>query len=87
MDEFREPPKIRFDGDDWRAPARFSQTQTPAIIRWVISYSGGLLKDERQAEYLLLGIAALGFIISLFLLFGGESGPSVPSGELYYGGP
>lgn len=38
----------------------------------MIKYSGGLVKDEKQANYVLLGFVALAIIISLFLFFGGS---------------
>jgi len=44
---------------------------TPKIIQWVIKYSGGLIKDEKQAQYVILGFVVLVIIISLFLIFGG----------------
>ena len=44
---------------------------TPKIIQWTIKYSGGLVKDEKQASYVLVGLVALMIIISLFLVFGG----------------
>ena len=44
---------------------------TPKIIQWVIRYSGGLVKDEKQASYVLIGFVAVAIIVSLFLFFGG----------------
>ena len=46
--------------------------RTPKIIQWVMKYSGGLIKDEKQANYVLLGFVAVAIIVSLFLFFGGE---------------
>ena len=43
---------------------------TPKIIQWVIKNSGGLVKNERQASYVLLSFIVLAVIISLFLIFG-----------------
>ena len=47
----------------------------PKIIRWLIKYSGGLIKNEKQAAYVILGFIVFVVIISLFLIFGrgGES--------------
>jgi len=63
---------------------------TPKIIQWVIRYSGGLVKDEKQASYVLIGFVAVAIIVSLFLFFGGGRGgeseekflppPEIPSG-------
>ena len=45
---------------------------TPKIIQWVIKYSGGLVKDEKQANYVMIGFVAVAIIIALFLIFGGR---------------
>jgi hypothetical protein len=44
--------------------------RTPKIIQWVIKYSGGLIKNEKQAVYILLGFIVFVVIVSLFLIFG-----------------
>jgi len=52
---------------------RSSQTfysGTPRTVRWVIKYSGGFIKDEKQASYVLIGFVILATIVSLILLFG-----------------
>jgi hypothetical protein len=55
--------------DEWRQPARSFYPGTPKIIQWLIKYSGGLIKDEKQAQYVLLGFIVLAIIVSLFLFF------------------
>ncbi|PIZ85922.1 hypothetical protein CO033_01895 [Candidatus Nomurabacteria bacterium CG_4_9_14_0_2_um_filter_32_10] len=47
----------------------FKNFETPKMVQWVIKYSGGIIKEQRQAEYLLLGFVVLAIIISLFLFF------------------
>ncbi|MCX6731430.1 MAG: hypothetical protein NTX55_00335 [Candidatus Parcubacteria bacterium] len=37
----------------------------------LVKYSGGLIKDETQASYVILGFVVVAIIISLFLVFGG----------------
>jgi len=59
---------VKFEGE--QQSARSFYTKTPKIIQWVIKYSGGLIKDEKQASYAILGFVALAIIISLFLIFG-----------------
>lgn len=56
---------------------------TPKIIQWVIKYSGGLVKDEKQASYVILGFVALAIVIALVLIFGGGVGevPLLPPEE------
>lgn len=40
-----------------------------AFSRIVIKLSNGLIKDERHAEYVLLGFACVAFTISMYLFF------------------
>ncbi|MDA1335195.1 MAG: hypothetical protein O2794_04290 [bacterium] len=87
MDYNNEPPKIVFGGEQFQRPQSF-QTPTPKIVQWVIKYSGGLVKDEKQANYVLIGFVAVAIIISLFLFFGGGSSsynekiiPPMPAAE------
>ncbi|KKT01152.1 MAG: hypothetical protein UW07_C0056G0004 [Candidatus Nomurabacteria bacterium GW2011_GWF2_43_8] len=41
----------------------------PKMVKLVIKWSGGAIKEQREAEYVLLGFAILVFIISLFIFF------------------
>ncbi|MBI3305546.1 hypothetical protein HYZ82_00210 [Candidatus Nomurabacteria bacterium] len=77
MDQNNEPGKIVFEGEEFQHSARSFQTATPKITEWVIKYSGGAIKDEKQANYVLIGFAAAAIIISLFLFFlgGGQDLP------------
>jgi hypothetical protein len=59
----------------------FVNSNTPKMIGWVIDYSGGLVKDERGASYVLFGLVGLIVIVSLFLLFSGGRVNNPPSAE------
>jgi len=61
--------RIKFEGEEFQRPRSF-QTSTPKIVQWVIKYSGGYVKDEQQANYVLIGFVVVAIIISLFLIFG-----------------
>ena len=71
MDKNNEPPKVVFKGEEFQRPRQSFQTPTPKIVQWVIKYSGGLVKDEKQANYVLIGFVAVTITFSLFLVFGG----------------
>jgi len=62
---------VKFQDSGWRAMKYYREPETPKIIQWVIKYSGGLVKDKKQADYVLLGFVVVVIIISLFLFFGG----------------
>ncbi|MBM3261724.1 hypothetical protein FJY93_04920 [Candidatus Kaiserbacteria bacterium] len=83
MDQYNEPSRITIEGGEFRRPVQSFQTQTPKIVQWVMRYSGGYIKDEKQAQYVLLGFVAVAIIISfMFLLSGGGGDAEIkaPSG-------
>lgn len=51
--------------------------ETPKIIQWTMKYSGGLIKNEKQAQYAILGFVVAAIIISLFLFFSGGETPKI----------
>ncbi|MFH1575643.1 MAG: hypothetical protein ABIB55_01710 [Candidatus Nealsonbacteria bacterium] len=53
----------------WSSGPYVSPT-APKISRWLIKYSGGLIKNEKQASYVILGLIVLAIIISIFLFSG-----------------
>jgi len=61
--------RVKFEGG--QRYTRSYYPETPKIIQWVIKYSGGHIKDGKQASYVLLGFVAVAIVISLFLIFGG----------------
>jgi len=65
----------------WQRPGVYVSPFAPKIIRWVIKYSGGLIRNERQAGYLLLGLVVLAIIVSLFLFFGSGRQKALPFRE------
>lgn len=44
-------------------------SDTPKIIQWTIKYSGGLVKNERQADYALIGFVCAVFMIAVLIFF------------------
>jgi len=58
----------KFQDGQWSSGPYISPT-APKIIRWLIKYSGGIIRNEKQASYVLLGFIVFVVIISLFLIF------------------
>jgi hypothetical protein len=57
--------RIKFEGEEFQRPRSF-QDANAKIVEWVIKYSGGYVKDEKQANYFLIGfvvVAIVGVII------------------------
>jgi hypothetical protein len=70
---------IQFEEESqYRRPAQFEQK--PLFIRLVLAT--GIISTDKQAKYLLLGIAGVGILFTLFMVFhfgGSASKPAVPS--------
>lgn len=70
-----------------RAARYYREPENPRIIRWVLRYSGGLVNNEQQAQYVLLGFVAIAVGISVILFFralplgGGDTGKLSPPPE------
>lgn len=67
-------PPVQFDEQHMVPPSAVSSgPKTPLMARLVIKYSGGLVKNEQQAGYVLIGVVAMCLIISFFLLIQNSS--------------
>lgn len=55
------------------APIVSKNSERLGLVGWAMKHSGGLIKDERQMEYILLGFVVAAIAVSLFLVFGGKS--------------
>jgi len=75
--------RVKFEGEQRYTRPYYSGT--PKIVQLVMKYSGGYIKDEKQASYVLIGFVMMAIIISLFLIFGGDSGRAklLPYEETY----
>lgn len=63
---------VQFDFDEEQRP-EYNRSGSK-LSRLVVKWSGGLVKDETQANYVLLGVAGLALIISLFFFGVGTGG-------------
>ncbi|MCK5059857.1 MAG: hypothetical protein KAR00_01770 [Candidatus Pacebacteria bacterium] len=66
-------PSVVFESEEFQPSRRTFQTKTPKMVRWVINHSGGRVKDEKQANCVLLGVVVVVVATSLFLVCGGNT--------------
>lgn len=74
MQQYDEQSKVIFKGDNLQYSAQSFQSTQPRsskITQWTIKCSGGLIKNENQANVVLLGFALVVIVVSLVLVFGG----------------
>lgn len=60
---------VKFEDSGWKKE-HFQKPATPHIVLLVMKYSGGLVKNEKQASYAVGGIILIIVIISLTLFLG-----------------
>jgi hypothetical protein len=52
-----------------KTPEVFKNSDLPKMVQLVMKWSGGAIKEQKQAEYVLLGFVVVAISISLFLVF------------------
>ena len=62
-------PEVSEETEEKQEPKYVFPPGTPKISQWLIKYSGGLIKNEKQANYFLIGLAVLLFAFSFYLVF------------------
>ena len=70
--------------DEIQSQSYVEYDETPKIVSLVIRYSRGLIKDEKQANFFLLGfvILAISLSILLFGMFGLNKSKQEPVKEM-----
>ncbi len=62
-----ENRKVVFETDNWKAESLVRSTSRSGIIGLVIKLSGGRIKDEKQANVVLVIISVFIFVVSIFI--------------------
>lgn len=57
-------------------------TKSSKLVESVISHSGGMIKDQKQAEYALLGFVVIIILITIFIFVSGNSRNTIPAESL-----
>jgi len=53
-----------------KSPETLKISEIPKMVQLVMKYSGGAIKEQKTAEYVLLGFVVLAIGVSLYLFFG-----------------
>lgn len=75
---------VSFDTDieSYKAIKIYNETATPKMVKAVMKLSGGAVKDQRQAEWVLLGFVVVVIGISIYLAFGFNTRPHPSARDL-----
>ncbi|MDP9249565.1 MAG: hypothetical protein M3M85_03605 [bacterium] len=63
-----------------QVPVVSKKSQTSNMADWLVKHSGGRIKEESGALYVLAGLAILALAVSLILIL--SSGPDIPKEAL-----
>ena len=55
---------------EYKSRALLGEYRTPQMVIWMLKHSGGLLKTERQAAYMLVGFILFTIIAVPYILLG-----------------
>jgi hypothetical protein len=67
---------VKFEIPSYGAIRYYKETDTPKIVKLTMKWSG--VKEQKQAEYILLGFVVVAILVSGFLFFGGGSSGAKP---------
>ena len=77
IDLSKAPNDSGVKSNEWQSQTSSYLPGTPKIIQWIIKYSGGLVRDEKQASYVLIGFVALAIaVVIIFMVSGGSNQPT-----------
>ena len=76
-----ETTGISFETDSLKSINNANEIVVPRMVRIVMKLSGGAIKEQKQAEYILLGFAVVIFAVSLYLFFGDNLKKSANDGR------
>ena len=78
----QEQEKVEFNEEQNNVPSGYvgSSGQVPILIRWILKTK--IASNQKQATYMLLGIAVLALIATFLIFFSGLSGADVPQEAL-----
>ena len=70
MEQDNQDSDIKFEDTNFTASAQSGDNENSKLVKGVIKYSGGLIKNRRQANYLLITFCIVGIITSIVILIG-----------------
>jgi hypothetical protein len=62
----REVEGIKFETPSYGAMKYHKEKDTPKMVKAVMRLFGGTIKDQKQAEYVLLGFVVVAIILAIF---------------------
>lgn len=67
MENNNENSGVAYENDSWQKTSSLTAKPASLITGGIIKYSKGLIKDERQAGYFMIGVIIVSISLSVFL--------------------
>lgn len=61
------------NSNQYKAIKFYEQTDAPKIVKLVMKYSGGVVKEQKTAEYVLFAFVIITMSVSVYLFFSGQN--------------
>lgn len=79
---------VEYKQEEFRpAPVYRSRLSVSRFAQWIIEHSGGNITSEKGANYVLIALAFLMIIVSVFLIFKTNEQELTPEEKLYIDAP
>ncbi len=69
---------IEFNEGDTFSPAQFAASPDPTLVRLLKRW--GIASSTQQANLILIGVAVVSFLLSVFIFWQSIKGPTAPEG-------
>ncbi len=78
----KEVEGVQFDTPTYGAIKFYKEKEPPKMVKAVIKYSKGAVKNQKQAEWTLFVFVVVAVGISIYLLFGANARPRLSAQDL-----
>lgn len=69
--------EMKFQAEQMAKPPETKEvSDVPKVVKLVMKLSGGAIKEEQQAEYVILGFVVVAILLSIYLFFWGVGSSS-----------
>lgn len=76
--------ETQLETDNYKAVRFYSEANTPKIVKLVMKFSGGTIKKQKHAEYMLLGFIVFATVVSFYLFINTVRPPSPPADKIIW---
>lgn len=65
-------------GGSWKDTKIYTKPKSPQIVTYIFNHSGGIIKNDKQATYVIAALCTAIIIISFYIAFGKNKTQKLP---------